>query len=193
MMQIYTVYVCKHVVPSTHNPSPPASVCLLLLREMITNMHNVVVPLIDNPTAIRDSPRDLCLFTARWKTRTGCTCVCVQLRAKLNLSRCYKCIRAVIRLHTRHTAGKWLWINQIGDVYSGCVFVFWLQILEQKFENTRAVVVVFFKAFISIHELKEKAGDILHFLLNQHSEHKKTKTYNVLVHLSTLPYQLLVN
>lgn len=73
------------------------------------------------------------------------------------------------------------------------MFVFWLQILEQKFENTRAVVVVFFKAFISIHELKEKAGDILHFLLNQHSEHKKTKTYNVLVCLSTLPYQLLVN
>lgn len=57
MLQIYTVYVYEHVAPPTHtNPSSP-----VVVRELITNMHNVVVPLIDNPTVFRDPPPATCV------------------------------------------------------------------------------------------------------------------------------------
>lgn len=71
-IQIYTVYVYKHVGLSTHAEHKSATymqspwsqpTCFGLpvnVGEIITNMHNVVVPLIDNPTdcQIMDTPRD---------------------------------------------------------------------------------------------------------------------------------------
>lgn len=73
MMQIYTVYVYELMIPSTCNPSPSASVALLLLGGVTTKMHNVVVPLIDNPAAFRDSPRDL-LTQHGGKSESTCLC-----------------------------------------------------------------------------------------------------------------------
>lgn len=146
MMQIYTVYVCKHMVPPTHNPSPPVSA--VVVGEIITYMHNIVVPLIDNPTAFyRRLPS--------WPAKSQCggkpvKCGPVfvyKLRAKLHLSRCYKCIRAVIRWHTQHMAWTWLGIAQIGDAYSGWVFISLgkLHIFRTTFWGKKTgVVVVFF-------------------------------------------------
>lgn len=76
-MQIYTVYVCKHVVPSTRNPSPPASVGLLLLGRSSLIMHYVVVPLLDNRTAFGDPPRDLLIHSAAVKKQERAdVCLC---------------------------------------------------------------------------------------------------------------------
>lgn len=86
--------------------------------EFITRNHNVVVPLLDNPTAFRDC--------SSWPAHSQCSEKpghCGRMFVyNCEQSRCYKCIRAVMRLDTHHTA--WRLLKKLEFLFNLCVFIF---------------------------------------------------------------------
>lgn len=148
-------------------------------------MHNVVVPLIDNPAAFRDSPRDL-LTQHGEKARAR---VCVRLAAKLHLSRSYKCIRAVISLHTHQTRGM---KNTWNSSNWGCLFRLCVSILQTLNTNFRTKLWMSrngggwwwsFEKRIFLSSLKKDKHGKFYFLDNK-SHKKKDQTPQQLCSLS---------